>query len=400
MAISTLDIRSQTFTRRLRGVDGDEVRAYLSVLAESVDDLQRELRYRDTRIGDLEAKLVHYERIEEALQEALRTARESQRTTLNVATQQADHIRAEAHLQARALVQDAEGDRNRLRQEAQAIAARRKEISARLRAFLMSELEMLAHFEGEDPIGFIQLRRDTDASLASPSTPVLPASTDLPDSGPEARQDAPRAETPAPPVPRDTEAEPPSHGAPDDVDAVPAFDISAVEAPAVDAEPAAPEVTPVEATSEAGAKAPWHELVASAAPAAPESDQPDRADPAPDEPSPAEAGQGGDSAERPWPMSPPPAFAPEPTEAPVPPIPGSPPPTPDPLFAPASETTPRSRYVVTSLLGDAPSAPVRPSVATVTPPALSLPEAGPADLPPDEVEELARVRRLLDGLGA
>ncbi len=169
MALTPLDIRSQSFTRRLRGFDADEVGAFLSILAEHYDDLQREVRHRETRIADLESKLVHYERIEEALQEALRTARESQRHALDTAARQAEQIRGEAALEARSVVQEAQHDRNRLRQETQAIAARRKEIVARLRGFLMSEMEMLAHFEGEDPIGFIQLRRDGDARFGTPA---------------------------------------------------------------------------------------------------------------------------------------------------------------------------------------------------------------------------------------
>ena len=206
MALTPLDIRSQSFTRRLRGFDADEVGAFLSILAEHYDDLQREVRHRETRIADLESKLVHYELIEEALQEALRTARESQRHALDTAARQAEQIRVEATLEARSVVQEAQHDRNRLRQETQAIAARRKEIVARLRGFLMSEMEMLAHFEGEDPIGFIQLRRDGgDDRFGAASAPFADARI-------SARAPAP---TPAAAPPVDVEQDEPQDDAAD-----------------------------------------------------------------------------------------------------------------------------------------------------------------------------------------
>lgn len=157
MRPSPLDIRKQEFHTRFRGYDPDEVNATLTVLAQQWDEMETELRRRDDRLTQLEVKLQHYERVEEALQQAIETARESSRQAMATAEAKAEQLRIEAHEEARGIKRDAETERLRLRQETQAIAARRKEIVARLRAFLMSEMEMLAHFEGEDPVGFIRL---------------------------------------------------------------------------------------------------------------------------------------------------------------------------------------------------------------------------------------------------
>lgn len=175
MRPSPLDIRKQEFHTRFRGYDPDEVNATLTVLAQQWDEMEIELRRRDDRLTQLEVKLQHYERVEEALQQAIETARESSRQAMATAEAKAEQIRIEAHETARGIKRDAETERLRLRQETQAIAARRKEIVARLRAFLMSEMEMLAHFEGEDPVGFIRLMPPGAGQLpAAPSDGLGP----------------------------------------------------------------------------------------------------------------------------------------------------------------------------------------------------------------------------------
>ncbi len=157
MRLSPLDIRKQEFTRRLRGYDPEEVQAFLHALSAQWDSVLEEMRRHEERHREMESKLKHYERVEEALQEALQTARESSRQALQAAEQKARQIRSEAEMDAEKIKRDAEHDRMRLRQETQTLLSRRKEIASRLRGFLITEMEMLAHFEGEDARGYIKL---------------------------------------------------------------------------------------------------------------------------------------------------------------------------------------------------------------------------------------------------
>ena len=157
MHITPLDIRKQEFSRRMRGDDPDEVRAFLKVVADQWEAMMDEQRRLENRLRDQERKLQHYEHVEEALQEALKTARQSARQTQDMAERKGAQIIKEAENQAEEIKRTAEQDRLRLRRETSKLDSRRNEIVARLRAFLMSELELLAHFEGSDPIGFIKL---------------------------------------------------------------------------------------------------------------------------------------------------------------------------------------------------------------------------------------------------
>jgi cell division initiation protein len=157
MKLSPLEIRKQEFKRGFRGFDADEVEAFLNMLSSQWQDILDENRRMDDRIRDLESKLSHYERVEEALQEALHTARDNSRTTIENAEQKGRLIIEQAEVEAIELKRKAEQERRQLRRESAQLKERRGEIATRLRAFLMSELELLARFEGDDPVGFIKL---------------------------------------------------------------------------------------------------------------------------------------------------------------------------------------------------------------------------------------------------
>lgn len=157
MQITPLDIRKQEFSRRVRGDDPEEVRGFLKMLADQWEAMLDEQRRMESRLREQKHKLQHYEQVEEALQEALRTARQTARQTQDLAEQRARQTIEEAERRAGEIKRTAEEDRIRLKRETAKLSSRRNEIVARLRAFLMSEMELLAHFEGSDPVGFIKL---------------------------------------------------------------------------------------------------------------------------------------------------------------------------------------------------------------------------------------------------
>src|SRR5690606_33430769 len=121
------------------------------------EDLLDEQRHLAERLRDMETKLQHYEKVEEALQEALQTARETSRKALANAEEKARLIIKDAEAQAQSIRQDAERERHQLKRETAGLTDRRTESVTRLRAFLMSEMELLARFDGDEPVGFIKL---------------------------------------------------------------------------------------------------------------------------------------------------------------------------------------------------------------------------------------------------
>ncbi|HEX7071412.1 MAG TPA: DivIVA domain-containing protein [Rhodothermales bacterium] len=174
MKLTPLDIRKQEFSRRVRGVDEEEVKAFLQMVASQWEEIQDEQRRIEDKVRDLEGKLEHYKRVEEALQEALRTARENAREALDTARQKAQVILQEAEANAVHIKRDADDERRKMKRQIARLSHRRDEIVSRLRAFLMSEMEMLARFEGDDAVGFIKLMPSQEKQLQE-STEALNA---------------------------------------------------------------------------------------------------------------------------------------------------------------------------------------------------------------------------------
>ncbi len=181
MRFSPLDIKKQEFTRTLRGYDQDEVQAFLDMFAGQWEELLAEQRRTEEKVRELKAKMEHYEKVEEALQETLLTARESSQQALENARQEAALLVKKAVGEAEDLTRDAIRQRDQLMQEIQERVGQRDEIVARLRAFLMSEAALLARFEERD------VERLFERAPEAPS-PELEAAEEA---GPEAVEEAP-----------------------------------------------------------------------------------------------------------------------------------------------------------------------------------------------------------------
>ncbi len=161
MKISSLDIRKQEFSIRFRGYDQDEVDAFLSLLSDEWQELVDDHRRATDRIREQELKLEHYQKVEEALEEALKTARTTSRETIEQAERRAQAMIEEAEVKAAAITSEAEEDRRRIRRETAGFRTRQQEIVAKMRAFLVSELEILGHFDAEEAAGPLRLMHAT-----------------------------------------------------------------------------------------------------------------------------------------------------------------------------------------------------------------------------------------------
>ncbi|NNF57047.1 MAG: DivIVA domain-containing protein [Rhodothermaceae bacterium] len=240
MKLSPLDLRKQQFRTTFRGYDPDEVRGFIDKLASDWEEVLEEHRQAEARVAEMQHKMQHYERVEMALQEALEAARETAKRAEESAKHKAKMIVEEAELRAHQITQDAERERYNLRQDLVKLNARQTEISARLRAFLMSEMEVLAQFQGDDPIGFIKLM-----SADEHRTPALPpAAAPAPAETPTPSSVASPTESTAVP-PREAPISAPEASAPSPKPASPAPEPSAADpAPARTAAPPAPPVAP------------------------------------------------------------------------------------------------------------------------------------------------------------
>jgi cell division initiation protein len=168
MKLTPLDIRKHEFARAFRGYDPDEVRPFLEMLSGQWEEMHEELRHAQDRVREIENKIAHYEKVEVALQEALEAAKASALRTQTHAEERSRLMIDDAELKAEQILREAEQERFRLRQDVSKLSHRHAEVTARLRHFLMAELEILAQHEEERPIGFMKLIPAREAETLPP----------------------------------------------------------------------------------------------------------------------------------------------------------------------------------------------------------------------------------------
>lgn len=171
MKLQPLDIRRQSFAKAFRGYEPVEVDAFLKQVADQQAALMEEVRQMEDRVRDAEAKLKHYERVELALQEALETARETGKRAEESAERQMRAIVQSAEARAEEILREAERERYALQQDVRKLSTRQTEVAAKLRGFLMSELEILAQFQGDEPVGFLKLQPASMPAALPPAAP-------------------------------------------------------------------------------------------------------------------------------------------------------------------------------------------------------------------------------------
>lgn len=207
MNLTPLDVRRKQFDKGFRGYDPTEVDLFLKQLADRLEELQEEARRSEERVREIEGKLTHYEKVELALQEALQSARETAKRAEATAEEKARLIVQRAELRAEEILRDAERERHGLRQDIVRLTSRQNEAAARLRGFLMSELEVLAQFQGDEPFGFIRLEpANAQGTLPAPPAQLgaampRPDAVDLPPADEAPADEAPSAYEPPTPEP-------------------------------------------------------------------------------------------------------------------------------------------------------------------------------------------------------
>ena len=105
MKISPMDIQRQAFGRKMRGVDEDEVRAYLNIVAEEVAALQMERDRLHHEVQEVRSLLEEHRQRETILKNTLLMAQRVSEEIKENARKQAETVVKEAEIQADRLVE-------------------------------------------------------------------------------------------------------------------------------------------------------------------------------------------------------------------------------------------------------------------------------------------------------
>jgi cell division initiation protein len=244
MRITPLDVRKQEFRKGMRGLDPDEVYAFLATVADEYEAALNDNKALRERLLELDDKVQEYRTIERTLRDTLVTAERVTVESKDNARREASLIVKEAQLQAERSLRDISSEAVRLRQEIQRLRSQRDAYVAKMRVVAESHVKFIESaerdFHSDDdlpqetaPAPFVAQPRPAEPAPAkatnlfetlagsAPPSETLPGISDILDrlsqgqretlaSSPQPRETlppAPRRDTiPAPPGPGDPTA--------------------------------------------------------------------------------------------------------------------------------------------------------------------------------------------------
>jgi cell division initiation protein len=148
-----LDIKKQEFKRVMRGLDPEEVGAFLDMVADEFETLVRERNRSEEENLKLRTQLQDYQNVEKSLKQTLVTAQESVVHSRENSKREADILVREAELQSEKIIDDAKVKLAKLKNELLVVRAQKDSFARRLRHLLESQLELIGVLELDD-LGF------------------------------------------------------------------------------------------------------------------------------------------------------------------------------------------------------------------------------------------------------
>ena len=184
MKLTALDIKQQKFEKAIRGYDIAEVGAFLGVIATEWEHLSARNRSLEHEVSELKQKLEHYTKVEEALHETLRTAKENAENKLAMAKSEAENRLHKAEIEAENMLRESRQQKQEIRQGILRLLDRREEIIRGMRGYLEMARESLQSFDS-DPSGLYTIPREDGGEprkAAEPNhkeKPVAPGVVDV-----------------------------------------------------------------------------------------------------------------------------------------------------------------------------------------------------------------------------
>ena len=163
MKISPMDIQRQAFGRRLRGLDADEVRAYLNIVAEEVATLQMERDRLHQEVQEVRSLLEEHRQRETILKNTLLMAQRVSEEIKENARKQGETVIKEAEIQSDHLVELAQSRAHEVERGILDLRAHRTALRTDVRALitrLTRILDLQEEVEVEDNLRFLKRREE------------------------------------------------------------------------------------------------------------------------------------------------------------------------------------------------------------------------------------------------
>jgi len=167
MRITPLDVRKQEFRKGMRGLDPDEVYAFLATVADEYEAALNDNKALRERLLELDDKVQEYRTIERTLRDTLVTAERVTVESKDNARREASLIVKEAQLQAEKALRDISSEAVRLRQEIHRLRSQRDAYVAKMKVVAESHVKFIESAEND-------FRSDEDLPREAAPAPVSP----------------------------------------------------------------------------------------------------------------------------------------------------------------------------------------------------------------------------------
>ncbi len=153
MRITPLDVRKQEFKRGMRGYDGDEVRAFLSTLADEYEAVLVDNKQLRERVVEQDEKLGEFRTLEQTLRDTLMTAERVTQDAKETALKEGEVVVQQARQRAERVLAEGRERLNELRREALAVHREKEAFLGRFRSLAEAQI----HFVEQHRQDFVDL---------------------------------------------------------------------------------------------------------------------------------------------------------------------------------------------------------------------------------------------------
>jgi cell division initiation protein len=163
MKLTPADIQRQTFSRRFRGFDRDEVMAFLAAVAEEMASLQREQTETEQQLRHLELIVNEHREREAILKNTLLTAQKAAEDIREAARKEAETVVKQADLQGDRLLELAQSRAHEVERGILELRGHRTALRTDIRALitrLTHLLDLQEEAEVEDNLRFLKRREE------------------------------------------------------------------------------------------------------------------------------------------------------------------------------------------------------------------------------------------------
>jgi cell division initiation protein len=150
MKLTPLDLQQKTFRRaRFGGVDEKDVRQYLDLIANELEDMKRKLDRQDEELRRRESRITEFKDREQLLQQTLTTAQRLSEEMKANTRKEADIVLSDAELQAEKIIANAQAKRLQLITEIDELKRARQSFIQTLGQMIETHKSILDHIKGD-----------------------------------------------------------------------------------------------------------------------------------------------------------------------------------------------------------------------------------------------------------